>query len=61
MTVTTNLPFPTADNTYITVDTINFTADGACLSNGGGQFISYKAEGLSRAQPTFSESAYLRF
>ncbi len=29
------LAFPTADNTVITADTINFRADGACLINGG--------------------------
>lgn len=29
----------TADNIVITADTINFTADGACLINGGGTDI----------------------
>ena len=38
MTVTTKLQIPTADNTNIRIDTIFFTADGACLINGGGVF-----------------------
>jgi len=38
MTVTA-LQIWTADSTTITADTINFTADGACLNNGGGTSI----------------------
>ena len=38
MTVTA-LQIWTADSTTITADTINFTADGACLNNGGGTAI----------------------
>lgn len=40
MTVlTTPLQFPTADNTHITIDSVDFTADGANLINGGGTDI----------------------
>lgn len=56
--LTTNVPFPTADNTFITVDTINFTADGACLSNGGGTTLVNLRH---TKNPNATDSAYLRF
>ena len=31
------LPYPSADNTMITADRTDFTADGACLRSGGQQ------------------------
>ena len=33
------LPIPTADNAEITADSDEWTADGACLTNGGGALI----------------------
>lgn len=45
MTVTTKLQIWTADSTNITCDTINFTADGACLVNGGGTAIAEARKG----------------
>lgn len=45
MPVTTKLQIWTADSTNITADTINFTADGACLVNGGGTPIPEAVKG----------------
>jgi hypothetical protein len=42
------LAFPTADNTVITADTINFTADGACLINGGAVGLPFGVPGVLR-------------
>ncbi len=56
------LAFPTWDNTNITFDSINWTFDGACISNGGATEISEKP----KAQQEYgglavTSSAYLRF
>jgi hypothetical protein len=52
------LPFTTADNTAITCDSINYTADGASLANGGGTTLP----GTNKAKnPNFTDAAYLRF
>jgi hypothetical protein len=40
MPLTTNLQIWTADTTTILCSSINFTADGACLNNGGGTAIA---------------------
>lgn len=45
----------TADSTSITADTINFTADGACLNNGGGTAIAEAPKGKN-----FNANGYLR-
>ena len=37
--MTTPLAIPTADNLLITADSTDWTADGACLINGGGAAI----------------------
>ena len=56
------LAFPTADNTNITCDTINFTADGANLANGGGTEISEKPKQQQEyGGLAVTSSAYLRF
>ena len=54
------LAFPTWDNTNITFDSINWTFDGACISNGGASEISEKPKAESGGLAVTS-SAYLRF
>lgn len=54
------LAFPTADNTVITADTINFTTDGADLINGGGQFIA-EQKPKEYGGLVVTNSQYLRF
>jgi hypothetical protein len=53
--------FNTCDNTYGTCDTINVTADGAIISNGGGYYINPKTQAQPKSAPTFTDAAYLRF
>jgi hypothetical protein len=59
MTLTIKLQFPTADNTYITADTINFRADGSCLVNGGAAFVPHPGKLAGEIDiPTFVQYQY---
>lgn len=61
MTTVTTLQIPTADNTYITVDTTDFTADGANLINGGGTDIREAPRQGNFNALTYTRSEILRF
>jgi len=44
------LPYPTADNTMITADRVDFTADGASLRSGGQQQVTPGNGGITVRQ-----------
>lgn len=55
------LAIPTADNTVISVDTIDFTADGSCLVNGGATDIREAPPGKSFNALGYTVAGLVRF